>query len=1140
MENEELFENFKIDFSNKKTEKEKNENYLGKKRNIPTYTNDSNSKKVKYEETKENEALKNYNSTQLKEKQEDLLLMKEIQSIKESIKTEYKENQNESKDINEEEEIDFKINNIPDKEVKIITKKFAGGFHELIYPINMPEPKTKIEKIEHPATEYPFKLDQFQEKSILCLENHQSVLVSAHTSAGKTVVAQYAIAMSLRDKQRVIYTSPIKALSNQKYRELSEEFKDVGLMTGDVTINTNASCIVMTTEILRNMLYKGSEIVKEIAWVIFDEVHYMRDKIRGVVWEETMILLSNKINYVFLSATIPNAREFAMWISLLKNQPCNIIYTEFRPVPLQHYVYPTGSDDILLTVDEKGNFKEDNFNRALSQISSNISIDNNDNLNNKNVLNLLNNNSLSSQEKKIKNDEEDIKRIIELITSNDLDPGIIFCFSKEKCELLAKSLAKTELNLTNDDEKKAIEKIYICAILTLSEEDQNIPQVKNMLNILKLGIGVHHGGMLPIIRESVELIFQSGLIKILFSTETFSMGLNMPAKTVVFTELEKFDGNKNRYLTGGEYIQMSGRAGRRGLDEKGITMVMLKKKIDPEECRQIMRGKSDPLNSSFSLSYNQILNLSRIEGIKCEFILQRSFRQYQSVRAIPLIKKKILISYKNYEKYGNNWERDELINDAINKIENKNELIEYNRLLLFGDNSELRKKIKPFLIKGRFIYIKNFGIGIFVDYCKMNEDKITEYNYDKKSYEIITNRKNNKNDTLESEEKLIDFKTVYLLVYVVKNSSSVISPGDILKSNGKFIKAPFRINNFEKISQIKISLPESLNSDSSLKKVEKIYQQLSQSLINKNNKTEKINYKYMDPIKDIKISDKKYIENNKNIEKLDSELKNIEKIFLNSYGKIINLSENLEKILNNDIIVSYKKKLTLRTQIKYMINELHLLNKLVLNEELINMKKVLTRLNYIDKNNLVTFKGQVACYITSGDTIILTEMLFNGFLNGLPENDIGVILSCFVSGEGATFKKDKQRVEEDNHLMKLYGDLKKVIESVVDIYIEYKINIKDKEAYIKLFRYDLMKSILYWINGDKTFAEICDEKISDVYEGSLVRAIRRLDELIKELILCTDSLGNNNLKEKLENLSKKIKRGIPFTASLYLTEENKE
>ena len=1135
MDSDELFENFNISSYDTSTKNDDTKQFLSKKRNIEHEQNkNSNS-----ENNQKNDLsiIDKYNTNFSKEKKEDLLLSKEIQSIKDSIRT---ENDN-SISKEDTEEINFKINNIPDKEVKIITTKFEGGFHELIFPINIPPPENTIKEISTPATTYPFKLDQFQEKSILCLENHQSVLVSAHTSAGKTVVAQYAIAMSLRDHQRVIYTSPIKALSNQKYRELCEQFNDVGLMTGDVTINVNASCLVMTTEILRNMLYKGSEMIKEIAWVIFDEVHYMRDKVRGVVWEETMILLSNKINYVFLSATIPNAREFAMWISLMKNQPCNVIYTEFRPVPLQHYVYPSSSDDIILVVDEKCNFKEDNFNKALTQISVRSTDENNYN---KNTLAQINDKSLNSKEKKLKTEEEDIKAIVDLVIENDLDPGIIFCFSKEKCESLAKSLQNSGINLTKEEEKKTIEEIYICAMLTLSEEDQNIPQLKNMLNILKLGIGIHHGGMVPIIRECVELIFQSGLIKILFSTETFSMGLNMPAKTVVFTEIEKFDGNKNRYLTGGEYIQMSGRAGRRGLDEKGVVIVVLKKKIDPEECREIMRGKSDPLNSSFGLNYNQILNLSRIEGIKCEFILQRSFRQYQSVRAIPLLKKKILRMYNDYLKFGNNWERDELINEAIYKIENKNDLIEKNRLMLFGENSDLRKKLKPYLIKGRFVFIKYFGIGIFVDYCKIGNDKFAYYNEDKKAYEIITEREktknnnDNKNNIIEIENKLIDFKTIYLLIYVTKNSSNILIPDNILNSKGKLIKIPFKINSLENISHIKISLPENI-TESSLKQIEKIYKQISSSLIPNKGKKEKINYKIMDPIKDLKISDKKYIENNNKIEKLNSELKEIEKTFLNTFGKIINFSDNLENILSkNEFILSYKKKLILRNEIKYSINELNSLNRLVLNEELIIMKKVLTRLNYLDKNNLVTFKGQVACCISSGDTIILTEIIFNGFLNNMNENDIGVILSCFVGGEGAIFKKDKQIVEEDKHLMKLYNELKKEIEAVVDIYIEYKINIKDKEKYIKMFRYDFMKNILYWINNEKTFGEICDEKNSEIYGGSMVRCIRRLDELLKELILCADMIGNNQLKEKFENISKKIRRGIPFSASLYLSNEN--
>jgi len=214
---------------------------------------------------------------------------------------------------------------------------------------------------ENPARKYPFALDPFQRRSIACLERNESVMVSAHTSAGKTVVAEYAIAMALRDGQRVIYTSPIKALSNQKYRDLVEEFKDVGLMTGDVTIAPQAACLVMTTEILRSMLYRGSEVIKAVKWVIFDEIHYMRDKERGVVWEESIVLLPDSVRFVFLSATIPNAKEFAAWTAQLHNQVCHVVYTDYRPTPLQHFIFPAGGEGVYLVVDEKGKFRSDNF-----------------------------------------------------------------------------------------------------------------------------------------------------------------------------------------------------------------------------------------------------------------------------------------------------------------------------------------------------------------------------------------------------------------------------------------------------------------------------------------------------------------------------------------------------------------------------------------------------------------------------------------------------------------------------------------------------------------------------------------------------------------------------------------------------------
>ena len=221
-------------------------------------------------------------------------------------------------------------------------------------------------KVEKRAREYAFDLDPFQYTSINCMEQGESVMVAAHTSAGKTVVAEYAIAMALRDKQRVVYTSPLKALSNQKYRELAEIFTDVGLMTGDVTINENASCLVMTTEILRSMLYRGSDVAIEVAWIIFDEIHYLRDKERGVVWEETIILVPDTVHFVFLSATLPNAKEFAGWIAKIHRQPCHLVSTDYRPTPLQHYMFPAGAAGLYMVVDEKAKFKPDNFQKAIA------------------------------------------------------------------------------------------------------------------------------------------------------------------------------------------------------------------------------------------------------------------------------------------------------------------------------------------------------------------------------------------------------------------------------------------------------------------------------------------------------------------------------------------------------------------------------------------------------------------------------------------------------------------------------------------------------------------------------------------------------------------------------------------------------
>ena len=501
-----------------------------------------------------------------------------------------------------------------------------------------------------PAKSYSFELDPFQKAAVACIEREESVLVSAHTSAGKTVCAEYAIATSLRDSQRVLYTSPIKALSNQKYRELKADFGDVGLMTGDHTIDVDASCLVMTTEILRSMLYRGSEVMREVKWVIFDEVHYMRDKERGVVWEEVMILLPHSVRYVFLSATIPNALEFASWIAQLHTQPCHVVYTGYRPTPLMHYVFPAGGSGIYNVVDEKARFKSDNFTKAISAIKSKVHVQGGleDGGGGGRGRGGRDGSTLSGGGKgggrggkggkggKGGGEASDCFKLVQLIVGKGCEPLIVFAFGKNKCEKLAKEMDGLVLN--TKEESAMVEQIYQNAVATLSEDDQALPQVSYLLPMVTRGVAVHHSGLLPLLKELIEILFSENLVKLLFATETFAMGLNMPARTVLFAELSKFDGKDFRYLTSGEYIQMSGRAGRRGLDSRGLVVQMIDDRTDTAKVREMLTGAADVLSSKFHLGYNMLLNCVRVETVDVEMLIQKSFYTYQQQLSLPMLR----------------------------------------------------------------------------------------------------------------------------------------------------------------------------------------------------------------------------------------------------------------------------------------------------------------------------------------------------------------------------------------------------------------------------------------------------------------------------------------------------------------------
>ena len=475
------------------------------------------------------------------------------------------------------------------------------------------------QQVPRMAFQWPFELDTFQKQAVLKLEQAESVFVAAHTSAGKTVVAEYAIALSQKHMTRTIYTSPIKALSNQKFRDFKDTFNDVGLVTGDIQINPTATCLIMTTEILRSMLYNGSDIIRDLEWVIFDEVHYINDAERGVVWEEVLILLPDHVNMIMLSATVPNTLEFADWVGRTKKKKIWVISTPKRPVPLEHFLY-TGSsgktrDEMFLLQDSNGSFLQSGHTRAVTAKKERES-KGKQGYGAKGVKDRVG----PQQEKNI------WLTLIDHLQRKDKLPVVAFTLSRNRCDQTANTLSS--LDLTTSMEKSDIHHFINKCIARLKGSDRKLPQVLNFSELLQRGIGVHHSGILPILKEVVECCFAKGWVKLLFATETFAMGVNMPARTVVFDNIRKHDGKQFRTLLPAEYIQMAGRAGRRGLDTTGTVVILCKNEVhEMSELHGMMQGKPTRLESKFRLTYSMILNLLRVEQLRVEDMMKRSFAE---------------------------------------------------------------------------------------------------------------------------------------------------------------------------------------------------------------------------------------------------------------------------------------------------------------------------------------------------------------------------------------------------------------------------------------------------------------------------------------------------------------------------------
>ena len=488
--------------------------------------------------------------------------------------------------------------------------------------------KAKFPEFELFSAELAFPLDDFQEQACRALEGGHGVLVAAPTGAGKTIVGEFAIHLALASGQKVFYTTPIKALSNQKFAELVKRYGNerVGLLTGDNNNNSEAQIVVMTTEVLRNMIYATSTTLKDLGFVVMDEVHYLADRFRGAVWEEVILHLPKYVKVVSLSATVSNAEEFGAWLAEVRGNT-QIIVSEHRPVPLhQHVLF----GDELLELFENGSgqlrvnpeLTQKHQARSRSPIRSRGKYgkgrgDSRSNPNQSNFPRL------------------DKPEIVEKLEDLQLLPAIFFIFSRAGCDQAVINCRHAGIRLTSKEEQQEIRSLVEARCSSISDEDLDTLGYFEWLESLERGFASHHAGMLPAFKEVVEELFLRKLVRVVFATETLALGINMPARTVVLERLDKYNGESRVNITAGEYTQLTGRAGRRGIDTEGHSVVLWGAQLDPNIVAGLASKRTYPLNSSFRPTYNMAVNLIAAFGKdRAREVLERSFAQFQADRSV--------------------------------------------------------------------------------------------------------------------------------------------------------------------------------------------------------------------------------------------------------------------------------------------------------------------------------------------------------------------------------------------------------------------------------------------------------------------------------------------------------------------------
>ena len=478
----------------------------------------------------------------------------------------------------------------------------------------------KYPKTKKFADTFPFELDPFQIEACHALENGKGVLVAAPTGAGKTIVGEFAVDLVINSGGKCFYTTPIKALSNQKFSELSEKYGEakVGLLTGDTSINSEAQIVVMTTEVLRNMIYSNSSTINDLKYVVMDEVHYLADKFRGAVWEEILIHLSEAVQVISLSATVSNAEEFGEWLQTVRGDT-EVIVSEIRPVPLyQHVLFGNRLVD-LFGENHKLNPELTRLERdSYRQVRG------------------------TWREKPKGPKSLTRSEVIEKLDREGLLPAITFIFSRNNCDAAVRQCLAAGIRLTNSQERSSIREVVAKNIKSLAEEDLVVLGYYEWADALERGVAAHHAGLLPAFKVTVEELFQRGLVKAVFATETLALGINMPARTVVLEKLSKWNGEGHVAISPGEYTQLTGRAGRRGIDIEGNAVILWGNELDSTSVGGLASTRTYPLKSSFKPTYNMSINLiSQFGSDKARTSLESSLAQFQADKAVVGLAKQI-------------------------------------------------------------------------------------------------------------------------------------------------------------------------------------------------------------------------------------------------------------------------------------------------------------------------------------------------------------------------------------------------------------------------------------------------------------------------------------------------------------------